>query len=208
MSQSFSAASAEVAVFQPRPLVENQGPGVCPYAPELAAEIMLEGMSESITIRHAEPSDFAAFHKIFTHPGVIRGTVQLPYPSLESWRKKLESPPPDFYSLVACVDGEVVGHLGLSANSRPRRRHVGSLGMAVRDDWQGQGVGSALLTAALELADGWLKLTRLELTVYTDNLPAIKLYEKFGFVREGTHKQYAFRDGALVDAYAMARLRD
>ena len=76
----------------------------------------------------------------------------------------------------------------------------------MRDDWQGEGVGSALMTAALELADGWLELTRLELTVYTDNIPAIKLYE-FGFVREGTHRQYAFRDGVFVDAYAVARLR-
>ena len=161
---------------------------------------------ENITVRHTEPSDFEAFHKIFTHPGVIRGTMQLPYPSLESWRKKLENPPLDFYSLVACAEGEVVGNLGLQTASRPRRRHVGSLGMAVRDDWQGKGVGTALMAAAVELADNWLELTRLELTVYTDNLLAIKLYEKFGFVREGTHQQYAFRDGVLVDAYALARL--
>ena len=76
----------------------------------------------------------------------------------------------------------------------------------MRDDWHGKGVGSALMRAALEVADRWLELSRLELTVYTDNAPAIRLYEKFGFVREGTHKRYAFRDGAFVDAYAMARL--
>ena len=162
-------------------------------------------MTRHITVRHTEPSDYEAFHKIFLCSGVIRGTMQLPYPSLESWRKKLANPPSDFYSLVACVDGEVVGNLGLQTTSRPRR-HVGSLGLAVRDDWQGKGVGSALMRAALELADGWLELTRLELTVYTDNLPALKLYEKFGFVLEGTHRQYAFRDGASVDAYALARL--
>ena len=163
-------------------------------------------MTQGMTVRHAEPNDFEALYKIFSCPGVIRGTMQLPYPSVESWRKKLANPPPDFYSLVACTEGEVVGHLGLSTTSRPRRRHVGSLGMAVRDDWQGKGVGSALMRAALELADKWLNLTRLELTVYTHNLPAIKLYEKFGFVHEGIHEQYAFRDGAFVSACAMARL--
>lgn len=84
---------------------------------------------------------------------------------------------------------------------------MASVGMAVRDDWQGKGVGSALMQAATELADRWLNLTRLELAVYTDNAPAIHLYEKFGFVREGTLRQYAFRDGVFVDAYAMARLR-
>lgn len=77
--------------------------------------------------------------------------------------------------------------------------------MAVRDDWQNKGVGSALMQAVLELADRWLNLTRLELEVYTDNVPAIRLYEKFGVVREGTHRQYAFRDGIFVNAYAMGR---
>ncbi len=80
--------------------------------------------------------------------------------------------------------------------------------MAVRDDWQGKGVGSTLMQAALELADSWLNLTRLELEVYTDNVSAVRLYEKFGFVNEGTLRRYAFRDGVFVDAYMMARLRE
>jgi L-phenylalanine/L-methionine N-acetyltransferase len=48
-------------------------------------------------------------------------------------------------------------------------RHVGSIGMAVRNDWQGRGIGTALMEAALDLADNWLNLTRIELRVYTDN---------------------------------------
>jgi len=79
--------------------------------------------------------------------------------------------------------------------------------MAVRDDWQGMGVGTHLLRTALDLADNWLNLTRVELTVYTDNAAGIALYEKFGFETEGTHRRYAFRDGGFVDAYSMARLK-
>ena len=78
--------------------------------------------------------------------------------------------------------------------------------MAVRDDRQGRGVGTALMTAAIELADRWLNLQRLELSVYTDNLAAMALYRKFGFSIEGTCRAYAFRDGEYVDAYMMARL--
>jgi len=33
----------------------------------------------------------------------------------------------------------------------------------------------------IDIADNWLDLKRLELTVYVDNAPAIRLYEKFGF---------------------------
>ena len=47
---------------------------------------------------------------------------------------------------------------------------------------------------------------RIELTVYTDNARAIALYEKSGFVHEGTHRAYALRHGRFVDAHAMARL--
>jgi len=79
--------------------------------------------------------------------------------------------------------------------------------MAVRDDWQGQGVGTALMQAAVDLADKWLNLRRLELEVYTDNTPAIRLYEKFGFTIEGTLVDFAFRDGQYMDTYIMARLR-
>lgn len=86
--------------------------------------------------------------------------------------------------------------------------------MVVREDWQGRGVGTALMRAAIDLAERWLQLRRLELTVYPDNEPAIRLYRKFGFVEEGRMRGYAFRDGgyafrdgAYADAILMARLR-
>ena len=160
-----------------------------------------------IVVRRAEPSDAAAIHETFLGPRVIAGTLQLPYPSVEMWRKRLAEVPADDYVLVATIAGEVVGNLGLHAASKsPRRRHVGNLGMSVRDDRQGRGIGTALLRAALDLADGWLNYQRLELTVYTDNVAALHLYRKFGFAIEGTCRAYAFRDGSYVDAYQMARL--
>ena len=160
-----------------------------------------------ITIRHAEPDDYEALHRIYTAPRVIEGTLQLPLQSAESRRKRLTEPPEGLYQLVAAVADDVVGDLGLHTTTRPRRRHVGEIGMGVRDDWQGKGVGSALLAAALDLADNWLNLARVELTVYIDNAAALALYRKFGFMIEGTHRDYAFRDGGFVDAYCMARLK-
>jgi L-phenylalanine/L-methionine N-acetyltransferase len=163
-----------------------------------------------IKVRHAEPSDAASLRRIFQDRSVVAGTLQLPYPKLRLWRERLEDPAEGLYHLVACVGdeaGEVVGSLALiTSPNRPRMRHIGSIGMAVRDDWQGRGVGSELVRAALDLADNWLNLTRMELTVYTDNAAGIALYEKFGFEIEGTHRRYAFRDGGFVDAYSMARI--
>lgn len=160
-----------------------------------------------IKIRRAEPTDAEAVFRIFECPRVIWGTLQLPYPSLATWRTRLE-PRDDFYPYVAVVDDTVVGQIGLETFSkRSRRKHAGTIGMVVHDDWQGKGVGSALMQAAVDMADKWLNLTRLELQVYTDNVPALALYKKFGFEIEGTARQEAFRDGVYADSYYMARLR-
>ncbi len=114
--------------------------------------------------------NYEAVHRTMSAPKVAMGTLQLPLQPAEAWRKRLAEPPEGLFLLVACVEGEVVGNLGLETSpNRPRVRHVGSIGMAVRDDWQGKGVGTALLGAALDLADNWLNLSRLELTVYPDN---------------------------------------
>ena len=161
-----------------------------------------------VSVRHAEPEDYEAMHRIMSGPKAAAGTLQLPLQSKEAWRKRLAEPSEGLYLLAACVDGEVVGNLGLETSpDRPRMRHVGSIGMAVREDWQGKGVGTALMEAALDLADNWLNLTRIELRVYVDNTAAVALYERFGFEVEGTHRRLAFRNGGYVDAYSMARIR-
>ena len=160
-----------------------------------------------IAIRKAEPSDAEAIWKCYTAPMVVRNTLQMPYRSLESVRDQLAQNGEGQHTLVAVVDCEVVGVIGLHTSSRPRINHRGEIGMMVRDDWQGKGVGSALMQAAVDLADKWLNLARLELTVYTDNEAGIALYKKFGFEIEGTLRKFAFREGEFVDAYTMARIR-
>jgi putative acetyltransferase len=160
-----------------------------------------------IAIRKAEPSDAEAIWKCYTAPMVVRNTLQLPYRGLESVRELLIKSGEGQYTLVAVVDREVVGVIGMHTSSRPRVNHRGEIGMMVRDDWQGKGVGKAMMQAVVDLADKWLNLSRIELTVFTDNEPAIALYRKFGFEIEGELRKYAFRDGEFVDAYAMARVK-
>ena len=161
----------------------------------------------AIKIRRAELRDAEAIQATMAAPRAMAGTLQLPFPTAEMWRKRIADIAADDYLLVAEVAGKVVGNLGLHAAGRARRRHAGSLGMSVRDDWQRRGVGTALMAVAINIADNWLNYRRLELTVYTDNVAALALYRKFGFAIEGTHKDYAFRDGRYIDAFTMARVR-
>jgi len=166
----------------------------------------------AITIRRAVPSDAEALAAVFAGPKALRGTLQLPFPSPEVWRTRIaQESETTLISLVACPKGDlagVVGVVGLHLHStQPRRAHAAELGMTVRDDWQGRGVGHALLAAALDMADRWLPLRRVQLTVFVDNAAAIHLYRKHGFETEGTLREFGLRDGQYMDVLLMARLR-
>lgn len=156
-------------------------------------------------IRHAEPADIDAIKAIYDQPTVYANTLQLPYQPVSNWQR-LYNAGSGFYNLVAEVEGKVVGQLGLQVCQSPRRRHAAELGMGVSEDFQGQGIGSALLRAALELADQWLNIRRMELTVYSSNEAAIALYERFGFEVEAELSDFAFQYGNYVSALSMVRI--
>lgn len=156
-------------------------------------------------IRHAEPSDIDAIKAIYDQPSLYANTLQLPYQPVANWQR-LYNAGTGFYNLVAELEGKVVGQLGMQVCQNPRRRHVAELGMGVREEYQGQGIGSALLRAALEMADNWLNIRRVELTVYPTNEAAIALYERFGFEVEAELTDYAFQYGKYVNVLAMARI--
>jgi putative acetyltransferase len=166
-------------------------------------------MTLPITLRRARPSDAAAYCRIMGHPEVLANLMQLPFPSEEIWEQRLSdllAPGKTDLALVAERDGEVVGSAGLHpAGTALRRRHVAMLGISVASEHQGSGVGTALMQALCDYADGWGQVLRIELTVYSDNERAIALYRRFGFEPEGTHRGYALRNGVYEDVLAMAR---
>ncbi len=157
-----------------------------------------------ILIRASEPEDVPDLTEVLNQPRAVWGTMQFPFTSVAERRRKYEARPDTH--LVAVIDGKVIGTLGLMRNEG-RRGHSATLGMAVHDAYAGRGAGTALMAAIVEQADRWLNIQRLELFVWTDNVRAIALYERFGFEREGVFRSYAWRDGAYVDAISMARLR-
>jgi RimJ/RimL family protein N-acetyltransferase len=100
-------------------------------------------------------------------------------------------------------DGVLVGRLSVARDSHPASAHVADLGLMVAHDSRRQGVGSALLEAAVDWARA-AGIRKLELHVFPWNEPAIQLYESFGFEREGYRKGHYSRAGEDVDAVLMA----
>jgi putative acetyltransferase len=99
----------------------------------------------------------------------------------------------DFPHFVALHGRAVVGWCDVAPVFGHSRAHIGVL-------------GAALLQAAIDKS--WARgLTRIALSVRTDNLNAKALYERFGFELEGTYRRANLIDGVYYDAHAMALLR-
>ncbi|MEI8408525.1 MULTISPECIES: GNAT family N-acetyltransferase [unclassified Kribbella] len=109
--------------------------------------------------------------------------------------------------LVAEYDGQVVGYLRLTDKySYPEGKGVLAInGLAVAQKSRGQGVATALLEAAT--AEGKRRGARkISLRVHGTNTVARRLYERHGYVIEGTHHNEFLIEGTYIDSIDMAKM--
>jgi RimJ/RimL family protein N-acetyltransferase len=104
---------------------------------------------------------------------------------------------------VAEDNGALVGRLSVARDPHSASRHVADLGLMVAAGYRRRGIGRALLEQAVDWArDAGVR--KLELHVFPWNEPALRLYERFGFEREGLRKEHYRRAGEYVDVVLMA----
>ncbi|HWO18812.1 MAG TPA: bifunctional GNAT family N-acetyltransferase/class I SAM-dependent methyltransferase [Kofleriaceae bacterium] len=162
--------------------------------------------SSDVIVRGARRSDVPALLSIMAQPGVIRGTTVMPGAGELAVEAALAAPDRHWLIAAAAADDRALGYVYLDWG-HGRWRRIASLVMAVHDAAVGRGIGRQLLDAAIGVGFQYLDLQRIELEVYVDNAAAIRLYERAGFVREGTKRRNAIRDGVHVDGHVMALLK-
>lgn len=123
----------------------------------------------------------------------------------EGDRQRLRPGRPGTASFVAVdAGGTLVANLGIEL----ARYGVASLGMCVADGWRGQGVGRALMEAAIDWARS-AGAHKVDLQVWPHNDAAQRLYEALGFVAEGhLRRHYPRKNGELWDAVIMGLVLD
>lgn len=145
-----------------------------------------------LVVRSVEANDAKSIHHISTQDSVLPYMVWLPSLRIEQIDSMLKNLGPNDHHFVADLDGTVDGYVCLTQCRVGRKSHVGELYVGVDSEYHGKGIGTSLISKALELADNWLFLERVELEVLETNPRAHALYERLGFVVEGK-KRAAFR---------------
>jgi ribosomal-protein-alanine N-acetyltransferase len=167
-------------------------------------------MSAAWRIRPAEPADAPGLVALGRAVGAEPGRWLI---TASDWRsvgderrylKAVRRFPHASVFVAEAEGGEIVARLSLSRDQHPSSAHVADLGLMVAAGWRRQGIGRALLETAVEWARS-AGVRKIELHVFPHNEGAIKLYDDFGFEREGYRKaHYRRSSGEFVDAILMA----
>jgi RimJ/RimL family protein N-acetyltransferase len=166
-------------------------------------------MMDGFLIRHADPGDASALVELGRSVGREPERWLI---TTDDWRttaeerrylKALRRYDHAAVFVAETAEGLIVGRLSLARDQHPASAHVADLGLMVAASHRRRGIGRALLDEAVM----WARergITKLELHVFPHNEPAIRLYEQFGFEREGYRKRHYRRQDGFVDAILMA----
>ncbi|MEX2236386.1 MAG: GNAT family protein [Dehalococcoidia bacterium] len=171
----------------------------------------LEG--RMVRLRALEPEDEPRLYEWFNDQEVIATAGGSGYAKSHAqereWIEKAKNP--NFeraeFGVVALVDGELIGTIGLRMTS-PENRGA-NLGLTVGDKsrWN-QGYGTDAMRVICRFGFEQMNLHRIELSAYADNRAGIRVYEKVGFKIEGTLRSHAFYGGRYLDGIVMGLLED
>jgi len=162
-------------------------------------------LPEGVTVRPARTTDarrFVSFWREIVAEGRNVRSEEVRHP-LRVYRSRFRRGWTDREAQIVAMEGDrMIGHVYVAREEHPVTRHVATLGIAVAADRRRRGVGSALMTEAIE----WARtngVQKIVLSVYPHNSEAIALYRKFGFVDEGrlsrqSRKSYGYEDEILM----------
>jgi diamine N-acetyltransferase len=167
----------------------------------------------SVFLRPAERTDIPLFVSWLNdwrtaRTLALRAPISLPLE--ERWfDRMLDEQGRTGYLFVVCrlADDVPVGNVGLL--ELDLADGSAGLGIAIgRPEDQGRGFGTDALHALVGFGFGQLRLERIWLDVYAANPGARRVYERVGFVHEGTLRHAAFRGGEFLDVDRMSLLAD
>jgi L-phenylalanine/L-methionine N-acetyltransferase len=171
-------------------------------------KVFIAKNGKTINFRPEKATDTDMLWKMFSTLSELTVSNLIPpftQERIESWTSNINYN--EVLAIVAVTEEEnmqrIVGSASLKFNSQEVFKHKAELGIAVHDDYQKLGIGTALLNHLLAIAK-IKKLKKVGLIVNIKNERAICMYRKMGFECEGTLCKELLYNGRYKDLYQMA----
>lgn len=106
-------------------------------------------------------------------------------------------------NVLIIIEDEIVGIASITSVQKKRMKHNGTLGISIRKKYWDIGLGSEIMNYLIDWAKSNKITKKINLLVREDNIRGVKLYEKFGFEKEGLLKKDICVNGIYYNTIAM-----
>lgn len=167
---------------------------------------------KSIDLRLTTPEDLETIGKLWNEDSILLGNRSTIFPTYESENQQLfkewstNQTRSGFGLTIADKEGNFVGHLTIFNLTLPAL--VGTIAIFIDPNYQGKGYGLEALQMGLKIAFEELNAHKVELNVYSYNERAIHVYQKAGFIIEGTKRASTYHKGQYFDTIIMGMLKE
>lgn len=105
--------------------------------------------------------------------------------------------------ILALVDDYIIGAASINSPQKRRLKHVGTLGIVIRQEYCGMGLGKVLINELIDWSKSNGITKKITLLTRCDNEFAFELYKKLGFETEGILKKENYEKGKYYDTISM-----
>ena len=123
----------------------------------------------------------------------------------DDWKQRLVNPNDNI--IIASDGGLAIGMVGAYQEKGEKLKHAAYIwGVYLGKNYRGQGIGEKLMKKLLEEIAKNEEIEKITLNVNVGQLPAIRLYKKFGFKVVGTMHKEMKVNGKYIDDYVMEKM--
>lgn len=165
---------------------------------------------KKVILRELKESDMPFFNQLINSSEVEKVVVgwSKPVTMTEqlSWFQGLKGDNNIRYTIANLEDTEIYGTLIISKLDWKNR--TCGIDIKLSNDARGKGIGTESISLAIDYIFNELNLNRIGINILESNIPSQKLFEKAGFIKEGTLRKAVYKNGQYLDLFVYSLLKE